>query len=50
MTQAYQPGQRWITDSEAEPGLGTILMTEGRLLTVCVAQCPPDPCALCSGR
>ena len=34
MTQEYQPGQRWISDSEAELGLGTILMTEGRLLTV----------------
>ncbi|MBF7729314.1 RNA polymerase-associated protein RapA [Pseudomonas sp. N040] len=34
MTQEYQPGQRWISDSEAELGLGTILLTEGRLLTV----------------
>ena len=34
MTPEYQPGQRWISDSEAELGLGTILMTEGRLLTV----------------
>ncbi len=34
MTQEYQPGQRWISDSEAELGLGTILMSEGRLLTV----------------
>ena len=30
----YQPGQRWISDSEAELGLGTILAEEGRLLTV----------------
>ncbi|MFI8979690.1 RNA polymerase-associated protein RapA [Ectopseudomonas khazarica] len=30
----YQPGQRWISDSEAELGLGTILTEEGRLLTV----------------
>ena len=34
MTQQYQPGQRWISDSEAELGLGTILTTDGRLLTV----------------
>ncbi len=33
MTQ-YQPGQRWISDSEAELGLGTILAQDGRLLTV----------------
>ncbi|UNY87724.1 MULTISPECIES: RNA polymerase-associated protein RapA [unclassified Pseudomonas] len=30
----YQPGQRWISDSEAELGLGTILALDGRLLTV----------------
>ncbi|WP_277372194.1 RNA polymerase-associated protein RapA [Pseudomonas sp. AA-38] len=30
----YQPGQRWISDSEAELGLGTILTEDGRLLTV----------------
>lgn len=30
----YQPGQRWISDSEAELGLGTILTSDGRLLTV----------------
>ncbi|SUD41013.1 ATP-dependent helicase HepA [Ectopseudomonas mendocina] len=30
----YQPGQRWISDSEAELGLGTILAEDGRLLTV----------------
>ncbi len=30
----YQPGQRWISDSEAELGLGTILAQDGRLLTV----------------
>ncbi|HBZ92234.1 MAG TPA: RNA polymerase-associated protein RapA [Pseudomonas sp.] len=34
MAQQYQPGQRWISDSEAELGLGTILAEEGRLLTV----------------
>ncbi|WP_375737966.1 RNA polymerase-associated protein RapA [Pseudomonas boanensis] len=34
MAQQYQPGQRWISDSEAELGLGTILATDGRLLTV----------------
>ncbi|MWV13904.1 RNA polymerase-associated protein RapA [Pseudomonas sp. R-28-1W-6] len=32
--QQYQPGQRWISDSEAELGLGTILTSDGRLLTV----------------
>jgi ATP-dependent helicase HepA len=30
----YQPGQRWISDSEAELGLGTVLSEDGRLLTV----------------
>ncbi|MDB6141692.1 MAG: RapA N-terminal Tudor like domain 1, partial [Pseudomonas sp.] len=25
MAQQYQPGQRWISDSEAELGLGTVL-------------------------
>lgn len=30
----YQPGQRWISDSEAELGLGTVLAEDGRLLTV----------------
>nr|WP_298140876.1 RNA polymerase-associated protein RapA [uncultured Pseudomonas sp.] len=30
----YQPGQRWISDSEAELGLGTVLMQDGRMLTV----------------
>ena len=34
MAQQYQPGQRWISDSEAELGLGTVLAQEGRLLTV----------------
>ncbi|ARU89306.1 RNA polymerase-associated protein RapA [Pseudomonas sp. M30-35] len=34
MAQQYEPGQRWISDSEAELGLGTILMQEGRMLTV----------------
>ncbi len=32
--QQYLPGQRWISDSEAELGLGTILTQDGRLLTV----------------
>ena len=31
---SHQPGQRWISDSEAELGLGTILALDGRLLTV----------------
>lgn len=30
----YLPGQRWISDSEAELGLGTIISQEGRLLTI----------------
>ncbi|AYC33804.1 RNA polymerase-associated protein RapA [Pseudomonas cavernae] len=30
----YEPGQRWISDSEAELGLGTILMQDDRMLTV----------------
>ena len=34
MAQQYLPGQRWISDSEAELGLGTILMQDGRMLTV----------------
>ncbi|MFF7710613.1 RNA polymerase-associated protein RapA [Pseudomonas sp. NPDC007930] len=34
MAQQYQPGQRWISDSEAELGLGTVLTQDGRLLTV----------------
>jgi len=34
MAQQYQPGQRWISDSEAELGLGTILAQDGRLLSV----------------
>ncbi len=34
MPQQYQPGQRWISDSEAELGLGTILTCDDRLLTL----------------
>lgn len=34
MPQQYQPGQRWISDSEAELGLGTVLTCDGRLLTL----------------
>ncbi|MBD1588523.1 RNA polymerase-associated protein RapA [Pseudomonas typographi] len=34
MAQQYQAGQRWISDSEAELGLGTVLTQDGRLLTV----------------
>lgn len=30
----YLPGQRWISDSEAELGLGTVVSQEGRLLTI----------------
>lgn len=30
----YLPGQRWISDSEAELGLGTIVSQEGRMLTI----------------
>ena len=34
MAQQYQPGQRWISDSEAELGIGTVLAQEGRQLSV----------------
>lgn len=34
MTQQYQPGQRWISDGEADQGLGTVLTCDGRLLTI----------------
>ena len=34
MAQHYQPGQRWISDGEAELGLGTIITHDGRLVTV----------------
>ncbi len=34
MTQQYLPGQRWISDGEAEQGLGTVLTSDGRLLTI----------------
>ncbi|MBP8007806.1 MAG: DEAD/DEAH box helicase family protein, partial [Thiopseudomonas sp.] len=34
MTQQYLPGQRWISDGEAEQGLGTVLTCDGRLLTI----------------
>jgi hypothetical protein len=34
MAQQYLPGQLWISDSEAELGLGTILTQDGRMLTV----------------
>lgn len=34
MPQQYQPGQRWVSDSEAELGLGTVLTCDGRLLTL----------------
>ncbi len=30
----FEPGQRWISDSEAELGLGTVLMQDGRMLTM----------------
>jgi len=30
----YEPGQRWISDSEAELGLGTVLIQDGRMLTM----------------
>ncbi|UVE18876.1 RNA polymerase-associated protein RapA [Pseudomonas sp. LS44] len=30
----YEPGQRWISDSEAELGLGTVLMQDDRMLTM----------------
>lgn len=34
MSQQYFPGQRWISDSEAELGLGTVLTCDQRLLTL----------------
>ncbi len=34
MLQQYYPGQRWISDSEAELGLGTVLTCDQRLLTL----------------
>lgn len=34
MPQQYQPGQRWISDSEADLGLGTVLAGDDRLLTL----------------
>jgi len=32
--QLYIPGQRWISDAELQMGLGTIISTEGRTVTV----------------
>ena len=60
MAQQYQPGQRWISDSEAELGLGTVLAQDGRLLTVlypatgdtppvCATECAPHPRAVLAG-
>ena len=40
MTQQYQPGQRWISDGETEQGLGTVLTSDGRILTI-ITQ-PPE--------
>ncbi len=34
MSLQYFPGQRWISDSEAELGLGTVLACDQRLLTI----------------
>lgn len=34
MPQQFFPGQRWISDSEAELGLGTVLTCDERLLTL----------------
>src|SRR5690554_7864506 len=34
MSLQYFPGQRWISDSEAELGLGTVLACDQRLLTL----------------
>ncbi len=33
--QSFIPGQRWISDTETDLGLGTILKTEHRLVTIC---------------
>ncbi|MDH5392884.1 MAG: RNA polymerase-associated protein RapA [Gammaproteobacteria bacterium] len=32
--QLYIPGQRWISDAELQMGLGTVISTEGRTVTV----------------
>jgi len=32
--QQYIPGQRWISDAELQMGLGTVISTEGRTVTV----------------
>ena len=32
--QSFIPGQRWISDTENDLGLGTILKTEHRLVTI----------------
>lgn len=32
--QTYTPGQRWISDTEPDLGLGTLIKTEGRTLTL----------------
>jgi len=32
--QSFIPGQRWISDTESDLGLGTILKTEHRLVTI----------------
>jgi len=32
--QSFVPGQRWISDTESDLGLGTILKTEHRLITI----------------
>ena len=34
MAQHYQPGQRWISDGEAELGLGTVITHDGRMVSV----------------
>ena len=34
MAQQYQPGQRWISDSEAELGLGTVLAQDLSLIHI----------------
>ena len=34
MAQQYQPGQRWISDTESDLGLGTVIAQEGRMLTL----------------
>lgn len=39
MLQRFVPGQRWISDTEADLGLGTVLTVEGRRVTLVYMAC-----------